>query len=197
MDFANTVSRRDVPARRVDHLNSYADLISFARQSNVISSQQAESLRREAQLNPRRAAQELRKVLALREALFHIFIRTAGASEALPEDVELIEGSAKEALRHRQIVRSDGGFAWQWEDDTSLERILWPIVEAAVELLVSETLVNVRECEASDCQWLFLDTSRNRSRRWCDMSACGNREKARRLYRRQRAEKLAAKSAKR
>lgn len=197
LDFANTVSRRDLASRRVDHLKSYPDLISFAWQSKVVTAQQAEALQRQAQLNPRRAAQELRKAVALREALFRTFICMAGATEPLPEDIELIDQSAREALRQRRIVRADHGYAWRWEEDSTLERILWPIAQVAAELLVSANLGKVRECEASDCQWLFLDTSRNRSRRWCDMSACGNREKARRLYRRQRAEKLAAKDAKR
>ena len=40
----------------------------------------------------------------------------------------------------------------------------------------------VRECGASDCAWLFLDTSKNHHRRWCDMTRCGNRAKVRRFY---------------
>jgi predicted RNA-binding Zn ribbon-like protein len=67
-----------------------------------------------------------------------------------------------------------------------LHRLLWPIAESAAELLTSQEVSSIRLCEAPDCDWLFLDNSRNRSRRWCDMKICGNREKARRHYRRSR-----------
>jgi len=53
-----------------------------------------------------------------------------------------------------------------------------------VDLLTSDRLSAVRECAADDCAWLFLDESRNRSRRWCDMKVCGNRQKARLHYHR-------------
>ena len=78
--------------------------------------------------------------------------------------------------------------------------MLWPISRAAADLLVSDTeRRKVRQCGAGDCEWLFLDTSKNRSRQWCSMQCCGNREKARRHYQRVRARKAgnAASAAKR
>ena len=78
-----------------------------------------------------------------------------------------------------------GGFAWRWKRDDGLDRILWPVAWSAAELLTEGPLARVREYPGDDnCGWLFLDTSRNGSRRWCDMSTCGNRAKARRYYRR-------------
>jgi predicted RNA-binding Zn ribbon-like protein len=76
-----------------------------------------------------------------------------------------------------------GGFALTWEGD-HLERPLWPIAVAAVDLLRSGPLDRLKACE--ECPWLFLDTSRNRSRRWCSMDDCGSRRKMRR-YRERRA----------
>jgi hypothetical protein len=58
------------------------------------------------------------------------------------------------------------------------------IVRSAVELLTSEDRSRLRVCAGEDCDWLFVDGSRNRSRRWCDMSTCGNRAKARRYHER-------------
>jgi predicted RNA-binding Zn ribbon-like protein len=86
------------------------------------------------------------------------------------------------------VARVNGGYRWVWQNEgKSLpEYVLWPIAQAATELLTSEELKLVRWCEAPDCQWLFLDHSRNRSRRWCDMASCGNRAKARRHYQRTR-----------
>lgn len=185
LDFANTVSRRDSPEKRVDHIGSFQDLISFAGQSRLISSQQAEALGREAQVNQRGAAQALRKALSLRETLFRTFLLLAGGKPASSEDIGLIEKWAVEALRRRRIERVSGGYTWEWDTRPGLERVWWPIAQSAAELLTSGDLTKVRECEAPDCEWLFLDTSRNHSRRWCAMTSCGNRAKARRHYHRQ------------
>ncbi|HYR09186.1 MAG TPA: CGNR zinc finger domain-containing protein, partial [Longimicrobium sp.] len=82
-------------------------------------------------------------------------------------------------------VRAEGGeFAWGWEEGAELDRVLWPVVRDAAELLVSGDLRRVGKCCGDNCDWLYLDTSRNRSRRWCDMQSCGNRAKARRHYHR-------------
>ena len=79
------------------------------------------------------------------------------------------------------------GFAWDWhEADGALELPIWIVARSASTLLVSQGLRRVRECAGEKCDWLFLDASRNRSRRWCDMAACGNRAKAQRNYARRR-----------
>lgn len=187
LDFANTVSRRDYPAKRNDHLRHYDDLVSFAQQSGLLTASAATGLRREAEANAAGAAQALRGAIVLREAVYRGFQHTADGKAITPQDLELIERYNLTALRHRRLERVHGGYAWKWEAEGDLNRILWPIAHSAAELIVSDDLQKVRECEASDCAWLFLDTSRNRSRRWCDMSVCGNREKARRHYQRQHA----------
>lgn len=188
LDFANTVSRRDDPAKCNDHLRDYHDLVSFAQQSGVVTLSEAASLRHQASGQEKQATQALRSAIALREALYRSFQRAAVARPASPPDIELIEKFNWAALRHRRISRAHRGYAWKWEQGSDLERILWPIAHAGAELIASHSLQSVRECEASDCAWLFLDTSRNHSRRWCDMSVCGNREKARRHYQRQHGE---------
>jgi len=79
------------------------------------------------------------------------------------------------------------GVAWDWhEADGALELPIWIVARSASTLLVSQGLRRVRECAGEKCDWLFLDASRNRSRRWCDMAACGNRAKAQRNYARRR-----------
>ena len=69
----------------------------------------------------------------------------------------------------------------------NLERVVWPVARSAADLLTSDLLSRVRRCEDDrGCGYLFIDTSRNRSRRWCSMESCGNRAKARRHYARQK-----------
>ena len=80
-------------------------------------------------------------------------------------------------------MREGDAYRWSWAGDCSCpERPLWQIAHAAADLLASDRLNRVRLCGSGTCEWVFLDESRNRSRRWCDMSTCGNREKARRHY---------------
>ena len=186
LDFANTVSRRDSPEATREHLKSYNDLIAFARQSHVITTEEAEALRHKAEPQTRQAAQILRAGIVLREAIFDAFLALAHKKQPSAQDVGSIDKAASNASQHRHIARVNSKYEWRWDTEPMLERILWSIAESAAELLTSSDVTKVRECEASDCYWLFLDNSRNRSRRWCTMSACGNREKARRHYRKQR-----------
>jgi len=188
LDLANTVSRRDDPTRRREHLENFADLISFALQDKILSVKQAKDLHLLARRSASDAASSFRKAIALREAVYRAFAAAAKDRPAPAEDLLKINESAVEAVQHRRLVRGNGRYRWEWQTDgrNPLDRILWPIAESAVELLTSDELKLLRWCEAPDCEWLFLDHSRNRSRRWCDMNSCGNRAKARRHYQRTR-----------
>jgi predicted RNA-binding Zn ribbon-like protein len=97
---------------------------------------------------------------------------------------KLRAGSAQDKAQDTAV----GGFAWDWAGaEDALDQMLWPVVHDAAGLLTSEELDRVGQCDDDRCGWLFLDTSRNRSRRWCSMEDCGNRAKARRYYERKRA----------
>ncbi len=186
LDLANTVSRRDDPARRKDHLESYSDVVSFTRQSKVISPKQAQELRAYGLRHPTEARRSLGKTIALREAIYRVFSAIAQWKPANAGDLRTINDCAIEALQHRAIEPVNGGYGWQWVSDANhpLEQVMWRIAQAAADLLISDELPMVCLCQAPDCDWLFLDRSRNRSRRWCDMTTCGNRAKARRHYQR-------------
>lgn len=186
LDLANTVSRRDDPTRRKEHLDSFSDLVSFALQDKILTPKQANDLEARARQSATDSARSFRKAIALREALYRVFAATAKSRPAPAKDLQKINESALDAVQHRCLVRSSGAYHWEWQADTRnrFDRILWPIAQSAVDLLTSDELKLVRWCEAPDCEWLFLDHSRNRSRRWCDMNSCGNRAKARRHYQR-------------
>jgi predicted RNA-binding Zn ribbon-like protein len=182
------VSRRDDPERRKDHLASYRDLLAFARQSGIISPRQGGELLSCAEQRGSLARKSFAEAVRLREAVYRAFSAIAQWKSATAADLDVITEFAVKALQHRVLSRADGGYRWQWQQTGSnpLDRILWPMAQAAADLLTSEQLGIVRFCEAPDCEWLFLDHSRNRSRRWCDMKSCGNRQKAQRHYRRSR-----------
>ena len=64
--------------------------------------------------------------------------------------------------------------------------LLRPVLHSALHLLSSPDLARLRECAAERCGKLYLDHTKNASRRWCDMDTCGNRAKARRHQARRR-----------
>ncbi|MGH2450272.1 MAG: CGNR zinc finger domain-containing protein, partial [Candidatus Limnocylindria bacterium] len=102
-------------------------------------------------------------------------------------DLDRLSEERAEAESHARLMARGATPSWDWaERGHPLERPLWPLARAAAELLASDRRADVRECAAGDCQWLFVDESRNRSRRWCSMKSCGNRAKVRRYYQRTR-----------
>jgi len=187
LDFANTVSKRNQPGRSQDELASYARFVVFAKQAGVISPAKAKLLRNRAALSVPVADRVLKSAAVLREAIYRVFSSIVAGQPAASKDLKLLGGFAIEAWQHRRLAQAaPGRYGWRWtaEDADSFEQVLWPIALSAVDLLTSERLGAVRECAADDCAWLFLDESRNRSRRWCDMKVCGNRQKARLHYHR-------------
>jgi predicted RNA-binding Zn ribbon-like protein len=90
------------------------------------------------------------------------------------------------------LVRQGEAFGWDWSNNEELDRVLWPVVHAAVQLLISGDLERIKRC--GRCSWLFLDATKNRSRRWCSMEGCGTHEKSERFVARRRAKRQAPSS---
>ena len=187
LDFANTLDGRASEPR--ERLNTYADLVSWGRQAGTVSPSAARRLLEGASRHPRRAAAVLEQARELREAIYRIWVAEAHQEQPPVEDVELLNSVLAGALGHQRLVRERDRYALGWDDGEALDSVLWPVAKSAAELLTSEEAKLVRQCEAfatSDCAWLFIDETRNRSRRWCSMASCGNRAKARRHYHRAR-----------
>jgi len=180
LDFANTLGgSRERPR---EYLGSFADVVAFARQAGVLSARSAAEQQRRARSHPESAAAALRRAVQLREALFRAFRSVAAGRSAMPDDLTLITHAAAEAFAHATATASDGAYRWV-ADEGSFDAVRWAAARDALELLGSpERLARVRECASETCDWVFVDASKNRSRRWCDMRSCGNRAKARRHY---------------
>jgi predicted RNA-binding Zn ribbon-like protein len=183
LDLANTKARRPTLEPREDLL-AYDDLVRWGLQAGAIDGTAAAALRALASKSPRAARAALERARELREAVFEVFSAVAGGREIPRAALERVNAALPPALARLRLERTGEGAAWSWRGEPHLDRVLWPALRAAALLLTGPTLAHVRECAASDCAWLFLDTSRNGTRRWCDMAVCGNREKARRFQRR-------------
>jgi len=191
LDFANTADwhASDQPEER---LTSYAEFVSWSRQAGILTEKQAKRLLRQAADHPEEATAVLKWAIALREAIYEIFAAVAHGQAPQATDWTTLNAALSEMLAHSQIAPTENGFGWQWAgDEDALDRPLWSIARSAADLLTSDELQRVGQCaDDRGCGWLFLDTSRNHTRRWCDIKDCGNRAKAHRHYERKRVSDL-------
>jgi predicted RNA-binding Zn ribbon-like protein len=135
--------------------------------------------------NTKAAEAALERALSLRDLLYRLFSQTAKDDEPDEEDMQSFIAVYAESILQGQLLKTSYHYTTIWKVDQSLEALLWPIIHSAGELLLSDQLAHVKECPG--CSWLFLDTSKNQSRRWCSMNTCGARDKMRRYHKRQRA----------
>ncbi|MCG8694529.1 MAG: ABATE domain-containing protein [Minwuiales bacterium] len=188
LDFANTAAGRTDGAPLTDGIRTYADLVAWSRAAGLLSATEVLRLGDLADRQPDEAAATLDRAIRLREAVFAVFAATAAGRTPREDAIADLNDSLADALPNLKLAHAGNGFAWSWRDDNgALDRMLWPIARAAAALLTECDPTRIRCCPGDDCGWLFVDLSRNGRRRWCDMRICGNRNKAKRHYRKSRA----------
>jgi predicted RNA-binding Zn ribbon-like protein len=187
LDLINTLDNRAVPENQKELVPSYVELIDWAVQSRALPAAQGKVLVRVALTHPREAVDVYARAIELRECLYRIFTAVVEKQKVQADSLSVFNVYLGDALRHMELQTEQKGFRLGWpQASPQLDSVLWPIVRSASELLTSnDDLKRVRECGAGTCRWLFVDHSKNHSRRWCDMRVCGNRIKARKFYRRQ------------
>ena len=180
LDFVNTEDG-DPPS---ECLRNYEDLVSWSVRAGLLSAAEGERLVGEAGRRPEEAGAVYRDALGLRGVLYGVFRTLAEGGDVPEQALETVRGYEREALSRGRLVRQDERFGWTWDDERDLARMLWVVVHAATGLLTSGDLDRLKLC--AGCYWVFLDTSRNRSRRWCTMEVCGTDEKMRRYVAKRR-----------
>jgi predicted RNA-binding Zn ribbon-like protein len=190
--FVNTLSSRPLP-EPVERLTSYDALVGWAREQHLISAAAADRLLAEARRHPHQAGAVLSRAREFREALNELAQAVEQKRQPSAAVLQIISDALADAYAHGRLVPHDGALQWIYAprrkvrvagaqtDEDDLDRVLWEISRAAGRLVLSPRLAKVRSCAASDCAWWFVDDTKNRSRRWCDMKICGNREKVRRF----------------
>jgi predicted RNA-binding Zn ribbon-like protein len=185
LDFSNTAEWH-ASASPLEHLHSYSDLVSWSRTGGLVTELEAAALLKEAAKRPKEAERTLKQAIELRETIYRIFASIAHSGKPSSPDLDALNATLSQAMARAQVIPLNGGFGWSWSrDEPLLDKMLWPIARSAAELLTSDRLDRVGQCaDDRGCGWLFLDSSRNRSRQWCSMESCGNRAKAKRHYER-------------
>jgi predicted RNA-binding Zn ribbon-like protein len=183
LDFANTVDWH-CSDRPQETLHTYEDFLTWAAAQKVISQRQVDALAARARREPQAAVAAYRRATALREAVYRIFVARIGGKTPARADVSVLNEELQRALAHYRVEFSVDAAVWRLSgDDAELDLPLWPMVQSAAELVLSDNFRDrVGQCaDPAGCGWLFLDLSKNHSRRWCSIRDCGNRAKQRRL----------------
>ncbi len=190
LDFANTVSNH-ASAEPGEYLQVYADLLAWAARAALLPAPAVERLCTLAERHPAAAQAARAQAVELREAIYRLLYAHAHGHAPQPSDLALLNTALRVALAQARLVATEAGYALDWDLATSdaLDSVLWPVAYSAADLLATpEQLARVGQCQDDrGCGWLFLDLTKNHSRRWCAMDDCGNRAKAKRHYDRKKS----------
>lgn len=180
LDFANTLDRRFSPEGPLELLTSYDRVVAFCEQTGILSEAEAARLKRD--VSDSEGAETLTRAIEIREAVYSLGAAMAHATSPPTWALRTLNQILRATHRSRVVAWDSSRFVWRTEGgDLDAMTPLLRIAERAGDLLTSADATFIKECGVDTCRWLFLDRSRNHSRRWCDMSTCGNRAKARRF----------------
>ncbi len=174
--------RSDAPVERIE---GYPDLVRHVGRAGLLES--PEALVAAAEADPGAARRALARAVELREALFGLFSAVTAGREPATGELAVLNASLSEGLGRLVVRPVAGGYRAGWPHPAALDLPRWQVAVSAGQLLTSAERDRIKQCPGEPCGWLFVDASRNRSRRWCDSRECGNRERVRAHYQRTRA----------
>jgi predicted RNA-binding Zn ribbon-like protein len=183
LDLLNTTGARDTAAPR-ERLHTYDDLVVWSRRAGLLTAAESRTASSRAARRPTEAAAGLARILAVRERLYRMMRAIAGQRTPDPPDVAWLDRWWRRGQQKRTLVA--GGHALEVRDPRAVDAfdgVAWPVIQSAVDLLTSGAVSRLKRC--GECDWLFVDDSKNQSRTWCKKE-CGDRVRARRHYRRVR-----------
>lgn len=187
LDFVNTVGGRVKGEITRDDIPDYDCLVRWSGFADVVPPGDRDRLRDQGRRAPAAATSVLRRALRLRESIFRIGAALVANAATPLADLRVLDREVREARRHQRLASRRGRLELTWSaDGAGLDRVLWPVALDAAAVFGSDSVARLKQCGGSQCGWLFLDTTRNHSRQWCDMSDCGNLAKVRRFRQRLR-----------
>jgi predicted RNA-binding Zn ribbon-like protein len=180
LDLVNTVAWRLGGPERVEALKAFPDVIEWCVESDLLSTDEAAALLDLAGRDGAGAEREREQVIEARERTYRVLLHDD------PEAAAGLAGMYRAAIAAADLVRTGG--RWQWQDrDIDLRLPRNRIVRGLVTLTQRDDLDRLHQCEDAKCGWVYLDTSPRRNRRWCNTKDCGDRNRARAYYARQKA----------
>jgi len=187
--YVNTRSWRGspVPTEELHTINDVTGWISTTAPANAALATQCAAHWLQS---PGEAAMAFAAAIGLREILYRVFASVAASTTP---DLTTFNIALAQAASRSRLVCDDGTYAWVAEPGpASAARLLSGVLWSAADVLAGPRRARLRVCANPKCGYLFLDDSKPGNRRWCAMSACGNRAKAHRHYLKTKAAKQTA-----
>lgn len=184
LDFANSF---------YNWQSGYLSLVAWSAKNAIIEGETADSLIKTSKARPAEANRVFEQAVKLSELIHNLFSALAAGKPVATEDLTLLNSALERVRGQLELVETGEGFKWDWKKgrtEPALDQLLWPVIRAAADLLTGPELDRVKECPGRECGRLFVDLSRNRSRRWCAMDHCGMLVKSRNHYAKIRKSKL-------
>jgi predicted RNA-binding Zn ribbon-like protein len=181
VDFTNTVGNRGDAEASEEHFLTYGDVVAWAEAAGVLGKTAAARLRGRAARHPDAARPEFRRALDARESVYRVLAACARHTTPAAADLAALNRHVGRTFAGASLAPAGDAFALESRGGEGLDAVLRPVVRAAVDLLTSGGARRLGICADEGCAWLFLDTTRSGTRRWCDMRQCGNRNKVRRF----------------
>jgi len=182
LDYANTRMYRG-SAAPVEQFSEWPALLGWIAGTGALPAEAAAGLRAWADADPEGATALFASAIALRELVYRVFSAVASGAPVAEADLAALNRALAAAPPRARLARLGGAYVWRIEQvGLSAPALLAPVLWSAADLLVQAPHRRIRQCANPQCLWLFIDASKNGTRRWCDMAACGNRAKAQRHY---------------
>lgn len=184
-DFTNTISNRNDPDY-FDYLTKYDDFVDWINKIKLLPKGKMDAIATFSKSHTRKSADTLRQIIEVREVVFKLFSSLAQQQKADRETVDAFNGFFSEALSNMRVEvgRKEVATSFIVSEKTILKEPLYILVKNAFDILSTQSFDRIKECPT--CRWLFLDTTKNGKRRWCNMQVCGSNDKARRYYQRKK-----------
>jgi predicted RNA-binding Zn ribbon-like protein len=179
-DFTNTSSGRGWPTHQ-EHLRTAQNIVEWACHARLINRADADWLGEKLPGDEKLARRLLTRALDLRESLYRIGVELAAGRAAPAAEVDRVAKEHAACLACARLAPEGARYVWTWAArEAPVEAVLGPIALSALATLSQADLTRIKQCEGEKCGWLFFDTTKNKSRRWCEMEICGNRAKQKR-----------------
>lgn len=184
-DFTNTISNRNDPDY-FDYLATYDDFIQWTDKIGLLPKGKIHAIDAFSKNHVRKSAHTLRQVVEVREIIFNLFSSLAQHQKIDKETLNAFNDFLSEALSNMRIEvrRTEVTTSFSISDKTILKEPLYYLTKNAFDILSTCSFERIKECPT--CKWLFIDTTKNGKRRWCNMQVCGSNDKAKRYYHRKK-----------
>jgi predicted RNA-binding Zn ribbon-like protein len=180
LEFANTLAWRG--SAPDESLHTVGDVVRWLSANKAMQTGAIDNLSKWFGAHPAHAATFLSDAIEIREAIYRLLHSVASSSAPATGDLPRLNYALHDAPPRAFLEQANGNYGWRIDAKPTAPGLLAPVLWSAADILVGPDSARVRECANHRCLWLFLDDSKNGSRRWCSMQMCGNRAKAQRHY---------------